>query len=285
VENQVQNPLKKYFRQPKLFIKLPSSGNFYPPGVLEKTENGEYPVFAMTAKDELIMKTPDALLNGQATVEVIQSCFPNIKNAWLIPSIDLDAILIAIRLATYGEKLEIEVTIPVINDRRTFEMDLRQVLGNLLEAAYDNQVDASQGITAFLRPLTYKEFTQSAIKTLEEQRIFSVVNNNDIDDQKKIEMFNASFKKLTNINVDMVTASVVKIVTPDGETSDPAFIKEFIDNADKDFFKSIMDHLELQKNKFAIQPQKIFTTEEDRAAGAPAEIEVPITLDAANFFV
>jgi hypothetical protein len=285
VENQVQNPLKKYFRQPKLFIKLPSSGNFYPPGVLEKTENGEYPVFAMTAKDELIMKTPDALLNGQATVEVIHSCFPNIKNAWMIPSIDLDAILIAIRLATYGEKLEIEVTIPVINDRRTFEMDLRQVLGNLLDAAYDNEVVAGQGITAFIRPLTYKEFTQSAIKTLEEQRIFSIVNNNDIDDQKKIEMFNASFKKLTNINIDMVTASVVKISSPDGETSDPAFIKEFIDNADKDFFKSIMDHLEVQKNKFAIQPQKIFTTEEDQAGGAPAEIEVPITLDAANFFV
>ena len=285
MENQVQNPLKKYFRQPKLFIKLPSSGNFYPPGVLEKTETGEYPVFAMTAKDELIMKTPDALLNGQATVEVIQSCFPNIKNAWMIPSIDLDAILIAIRLATYGEKLEIEVTIPVINDRRTFEMDLRQVLGNLLEAAYDNEVSAGNGITAFLRPLTYKEFTQSAIKTLEEQRIFSIVNNNDIDDQKKIEMFNASFKKLTNINIDMVIASVVKIVTPDGETSDPVFIKEFIDNADKDFFKSIMDHLESQKNKFAIQPQKIFTTEEDQAGGAPAEVEVPITLDAANFFV
>lgn len=284
MENQVQNPLKKFFRQPKLFIKLPSSGNFYPPGVLEKTESGEFPVYAMTAKDELVMKTPDALLNGQATVEVIQSCFPNIKNAWMIPSIDLDAILIAIRLATYGEKLEIEVTIPVVNDRRSFEMDLRQVLGNLLDAAYDNEVNVGGGLTAFLRPLTYKEFTQSAIKTLEEQRIFAIVNNKDIDDQKKVELFNASFKKLTDINIDMVTASVVKIVTPDGETSDPSYIKEFIDNADKDFFKAIMDHLETQRDKFAIQPQKIKTTEEDQAAGAPAEIEVPITLDAANFF-
>jgi hypothetical protein len=284
VENQVQNPLKKYYRQPKLFIKLPSSGNFYPPGVLEKTETGEYPVYAMTAKDELIMKTPDALLNGQATVEVIQSCFPNIKNAWMIPSIDLDAILISIRLATYGEKLDIEVTIPVVNDRRTFEMDLRQVLGGLLEAAYDSEVNVGNGLTAFLRPLTYKEFTQSAIKTLEEQRIFSIVNNDSIDDQKKIEMFNASFKKLTDINIDMVTASIVKIASPDGDTSDPVFIKDFVDNADKDFFKAIMDHLEIQKAKFAIQPQRIQTTEEDQAAGAPKEVEIPISLDAANFF-
>jgi len=284
VENQNQNPLKKYFRQPKLYVKLPSSGMFYPNGVLEKTENGEYPVFAMTAKDELTMKTPDALLNGQATVDVIQSCMPNIKNPWLIPSIDMDAILIAIRLATYGEKLEININIPVINETRPFEMDLRLVLDNIMSAAYDSEVQAGNGITAFIRPLTYKEFTQTAIKTLEEQRIFSIVNDESIDDAKKMEMFNATFKRLTDINISMVSGSIVKIVTADGETSDAAFIKEFIDNADKSFFKAIMDHLEVQRDKFTIKSQKIITTEEDRAAGAPHEIEVPISLDSASFF-
>jgi hypothetical protein len=284
VENQTLNPLKKYFRQPKLYIKLPSSGSFYPPGVLEKSDNGEYPVYAMTAKDELVMKTPDALLNGQATVDVIHSCFPNIKNAWLVPSIDLDAILIAIRLATYGEKLEVTVTIPVVNDTRKFEMDLRRVLDKLLDAVYDPEVKISDDITAHLRPLTYKEFTQTAIRTLEEQRIFTVVNDDNIDDMKKMELFTISFKKLTDININMVSTSIVKIVTPDGETSDQMFIKDFIDNADKDFFKSIMDHMELQKDKFAIQAQRIITTEEDQAAGAPREIEVPIALDAASFF-
>jgi len=284
VENQTINPLKKYFRQPKLYIRLPSSGNYYPPGVLEKTENGEYPVYAMTAKDELVMKTPDALLNGQATVDVIHSCFPNIKNAWVVPSIDLDAILIAIRLATYGEKLEVTVTIPVVNDTRKFDMDLRRVLDTLLDAVYDPEVKISDDITAHLRPLTYKEFTQTAIKTLEEQRIFTVVNDENIDDMKKMELFTVSFRKLTDININMVASSIVKIVTPDGETSDQMFIKDFIDNADKDFFKNIMDHMEVQKDKFAIQSQRIMTTEEDQAAGAPKEIEVPIALDAASFF-
>ena len=42
-----------------------------------------------------MMKTPDALVNGETTVEVIQSCMPNIKDAWKIPVIDLDVILIA----------------------------------------------------------------------------------------------------------------------------------------------------------------------------------------------
>ena len=112
MENIRQNPLHKYFRQPKIYLRLPSSGNFYPAGALEKTESGEYPVYSMTAKDEIVMKTPDALMNGQATVDIIQSCVPNIKDAWKVPSIDLDAILVAIRIATYGEMLDVSAIIP-----------------------------------------------------------------------------------------------------------------------------------------------------------------------------
>ena len=70
MQTATANPLSKHFRQPKLYIKLPSGGNFYRPGSLVPEQTGEYPVYAMTAKDELMFKTPDALLNGQSTVNV-----------------------------------------------------------------------------------------------------------------------------------------------------------------------------------------------------------------------
>lgn len=116
-----QNPLARHFRQPKLFITLPSGGNYYPQGTLEPTENMQFPVFAMTAKDEIMFKTPDALLNGQSTVSVIQSCMPNIKNAWMVPSIDIDAILVAIRIATYGDKMDLEFKVPNTQEERAYE--------------------------------------------------------------------------------------------------------------------------------------------------------------------
>ena len=109
IEEQKDNPLKKYFRQPKIYLKLPSGGEFYNSNELDMPENSEVPVYPMTAKDELLFKTPDALINGQATVDVIKSCIPNIRNPWSMPSIDMDAVLIAIRLATYGEKMTISV--------------------------------------------------------------------------------------------------------------------------------------------------------------------------------
>ena len=107
-----ENPLKKYYRQPKQYIKLPSGYKFYPEGAINVSESGEIAVYPMTAKDELLFKTPDALLNGEATVSVIQSCAPAIKNAWAMPSIDCDAALIAIRMATYGESMTLPVTVP-----------------------------------------------------------------------------------------------------------------------------------------------------------------------------
>lgn len=287
MENQVQpavNPLKKFFRQPKLYIKLPSAGNFYPAGSLEFTETGEYPVYAMTAKDEISMKTPDALLNGQSTVDVIQSCVPNIKNAWVTPSIDVDALLVAIRIATYGEHIDVDVKIPKTDIEKTYTADLRLVLDKLLQATFDPVVEVSPEMTVFIRPLNYMEFTKNAIKTLEEQRIFNLVNDENMDEERKIALFNKSFKKLTDITVGMVSQCIEKIATPDGEVSDQSFIAEFIENADKQFFTKIMQHLEKQKTNFQMEPYKIITSEEEQAAGAPKEFELPLTLDAASFF-
>jgi len=103
------NPLQKFFRQPKVYVSLPSKGLYYEPGSLIGDYNN-VPVFAMSGMDEIIMKTPDALFTGEATAKVIESCCPYIKNAKTMPSIDIDALLIAIRIATFGEKMTVTQT-------------------------------------------------------------------------------------------------------------------------------------------------------------------------------
>lgn len=282
--NIEQNPLRKYFRQPKVYITLPSRGEFYQEGVLEMTENKEFPVFAMTAKDELIIKTPDALLNGQATVDVIQSCIPNIKNAWQMPSVDLDACLVAIRIATYGENLDITTKVPVLGEDRQFTVDLRQILNKLVTPTFDSKFKIGD-IDVELRPLTYKEFTETNLKTFEEQRIFTLVNDDELDDSERLNRFGESFKKLTDLTVGMLTKSIAKLTIGDEEVTNPKFIVEFIDNVDKEFFKAVTDHLEKQRKKFAIEPIKVDSNDEDVAAGVPKTWEVPITFDQSNFFV
>lgn len=283
-QTQSVNPLSKYFRQPKIYLKLPSKGKYYPQGALQMTESGELPVFAMTAKDELLFKTPDALMNGEATVEVIKSCIPNIKNPWVMPSIDADAVLIAIRLATYGEKLEITTKVPGTGTSKDFEIDLRILLDQLISFEYQPFVTVNEEITVELRPTTYKEFTENSLRTFEEQRIFKIVNDDSIPDDKKLQAFANSFKKLTDLTINLVVNSVAAIDTPEGKVTNRIHINEFFANADKETFDKILKHLEYMKEQTSIKPMKVKATEEEIKEGAQPEYEIPITFDQSNFF-
>jgi len=277
------NPLQKYFRQPKVYITLPSKGKYYKPGAVELPENGEIPVLPMTAKDELTIKTPDALLNGQATVDVIQSCIPAIKDAWQMPSIDLDAALIGIRIATYGEKLDITTKVPVIGDEREFSVDCRTLLSKLVTAQFDDVIQHNN-MTVKIRPLTYREFTNSSMKTFEEQRVFALVNDDTVSDEEKLVKFNKSFKKLTELTVDTMAKTIVSITVDELEVTDPTHIQEFLQNTEKGFYSAIIEHIESQKEKFTLEPLKVDSSDEDVERGAPASFTVPITFDQSNFF-
>ena len=283
MQTQSTNPLHSYFRQPKIYLKLPSKGKFYTPGSLNINENNEYPVMSMTARDELIIKTPDALLNGSSTVEMIQSCIPNITNAWNMPSLDLDACLIAIRIATFGEDLNLTVNIPNTDIKRDFSVKLPPLLDMLDAATFEDKLNY-QGMLIHIRPLIYQQFTKTAIRNFEEQRIFSIVNDDSMDEQKKLDMFSRSFRKLTDITIDTVKASVQQIDVDDQSVNNSAHISEFIDNADKGFFKAITDHLEKQKNNFSLKPFTVSATDEEIKQGAPKKFDVPFTLDPSNFF-
>lgn len=278
------NPLRKYYRQPKLYLKLPSKGRFYSPDKIDIPENGELPVYSMTAKDELLMKTPDALINGEATVEVIKSCVPAIKDPWAIPSIDLDAILVAIRIASHGEKLDISKTVPNTKIKKDFTIDLREVMSELMKFEFAQYLEIDENITIELRPITYKEFTENNLRTFEEQRIFRVMSDNTIDETQKLSVFSSAFKKLTGLTIELVITSITAIDTPDGKVTNKAFIRDFFNNADKGYFEKVLKHLEMIKEASTVKPFKAVSTPEEIEQGAPTEYEVPIVFDQSNFF-
>ena len=139
------NPLNKYFRQPSIYVSLPS-GTDYPPHVVTPSKTGELGVMPMTAKDEIRFKTPDALMNGEAVVDVIQSCVPNIKDAWQVKSYDLDTILIAIRIATYGETMEMNFNVPVINEKLSHTVNLPAILDQIRVQKVDNEFTLKDGL-------------------------------------------------------------------------------------------------------------------------------------------
>jgi hypothetical protein len=273
-------------RQPKIYIQLPSNGLFWEKGSIDMPENNELPVYSMTAKDELTFKTPDALMNGQAIVDVIQSCVPNIKDAWKCPGIDMDLILIAIRISTYGGRMTISHQVPGTDETVNHEIDLTALMDQILSTINWNEtVAVNPDIICGIRPLTYKHMTDIGIRTFESQKIMQSIASSDLTDEQKLEFFNQGLSKLTDLTVEMIAESVFYVKTPDTVVEDRNFIQEFIQNADAGLTQKIQELINENKKSTGIRPLIIYSTEEQILAGAPESYEVPITMDNSNFFV
>lgn len=279
-----QNPLTSYMRQPKIYIRLPSGGEYWPQNSLVVSETGDYPVYSMTAKDELMLKIPDAVMSGQAVVDVIQHCVPNIKNAWNIPSIDLDAILIGMRLATYGEKMITPVAVSDLEFEHV--VDLRTVLDTLMsQITWDPILPIDDEMTVYVRPMTYKQLSENAVKTFETQKILQIANNSTMSENEKIQAFRESFNKLTEVTIGNVEKSIFRIDSPNGSTENPKHIKEFLENADRIIFNKIQNHLEHLQEINTLKPITIEVNEELKQKGVTEDkIQVPLVFDPATFF-
>jgi hypothetical protein len=240
----------------------------------------------MTAKDELMLKIPDAVMSGQAVVDVIQHCIPSIKNAWQTPSIDLDVILIAIRLATYGEKMTTPITFGD-DIEMEYTVDLRNVMDSLMnQITWDPVVPISEDLTVFVRPMNYKHISESAVKTFETQKILQIANDTVMSEAEKVMAFKESFTKLTDVTIGIVEQSIFRIDSSQGSTANPQHIKEFINNADKDLFNVIQSHLDALKENNSLKPVTITVTDEMREKGITGDtVDVPLVFDPATFFV
>ena len=279
------NPLNKYFRQASIYVKLPS-GTDYPTDVVTKSETGEIGIMPMTAKDEIRFKTPDALMNGQGVVDVIESCVPDIKDAWQIKSYDLDTILVAIRIATYGETMEINFNVPGANESVAHTVNLPAILDQIQKTTVDTAFTLKDGLKITVQPLTYRDMTSTSLQTFQQQKMYSAIQDSELPDEDKATRFNDAFKKLTELNSSILLKNMASITMTDGTViTDAAHIKEFVDNANATVIKEIETKLMDLRTQGAVKPLKLKASEEQIKKGAPASYEVPVTFDTSNFFV
>ena len=260
---------------------MPSGGRFWKEGSIDISPNEEYAVYSMTARDELLLKTPDALMNGQAVVDVVQNCIPSIRNAWEIPSIDVDVILIALRLATYGDQM----TMTAGPDEAEYSVDLRLLLDTLYNTVkWDERINIGTDMAIFIKPVNYQVISKTSIRTFETQKLMSIVNDSTLTEDEKINTFRDSFKKLTELTVGIINDSVYRIESASGTTEDAQDIQEFMDNCDKSIFDAVKNRLDELRIQNTLKSIKVRATDEMIENGSEEEIEIPLTFDPANFF-
>lgn len=278
MEQKPQNPLAKHFRQPAIYIKLPSNGQFWPDGALDLPASGEIPVYPMTARDEITIRTPDALLNGQGVVDVIQSCCPNIIDAWAMPSIDVDSVLLNIRIASYGNEMDFDSNCPECKEENNFSLNMSNVVAQISVPNYDAPLEID-GLKIKLKPQPYFEVNKINQVSFTEQQILRTINDQDLSDEEKKQKSDEYLRKLIDLNIVVAVNSTDSITTEDGTiVTDKGFIQEFFDLADFKVLRAVQDQLQEISKDATLKP--IDTT----CKSCNHEYSIPMTFDYANFF-
>lgn len=274
-----ENPLKKHFRHPSIYVKLPSRGRWWDDGTLELPANGEIPVYPMTTKDEIALKTPDALMNGAGMVSVVESCCPSIKNAWAMPSVDVDYLLVAIRIASYGGKLELEAKCPKCGEIGTYEQELGSILDGIRSPSYDLPVQVNE-LEIYLKPQRYVESNEVNQVQFEEQRALDVLDDPMMPLVEKNARVKQNIERIVELNTKVLTYGTRSIKTPEGiEVTDPNQIYEFYQNAETKVTKAVNQRFSEYADILAIKPFNI------KCGSCGHEYTSAFEFDPSNFFV
>ena len=271
------NPLRQFFRQPSIYIRLPSQGRYWNSTAIVMPENGELPVYPMTAIDEISYRTPDALFNGQAVINVIQSCVPNIKDAGKIPNMDLNALMVAVRIASYGHALDINSTCTECKNEDEFSMDLRVILDSLRCPDYNETIDLGDLKITF-KPSTYEEQNKSAMEQFERQKFLQQLGDGDFSEEERGRVLTESLKQITDLTMNLIGKSIAAIEVPGTVVTDSEQIKEFLRESDRNVFKQIRDHVINLTQEAQIKPVDVECTE------CHHKYQQEINLDMTSFF-
>lgn len=270
------NPLKNYFRRPAIYINLDTGQDGYQQEVLEPTPNGEYPVYPMTAIDEISSRTPDALYNGQAMVDIIKSCIPAFKNPWEIKATDLDTILIAIRIASTGENMDVICGCPKCETENKFGVNLTQLLSIKRKGNYQKPLSV-RDLKIKFRPLTLKETNKNNLVQYEVQKMLVEFNNIE-DEEEKRKQTKTALDQLSGLTTEIIASTIEYIQTPETTVNDQKYIKEFLSECDRQLNTLIREQSIKLREETMLPQLKI------QCLNCQHQFEQPLILNITDFF-
>jgi hypothetical protein len=269
------NPLAQHFRQPKIFIKLPSQGVYSKPGTIQG-DVSSIPVYGMTGMDEIIMKTPDALLTGESNIRVIQSCCPSIKNAKELSVLDTDLIFTAIRIATFGNEMKVEKTCPHCRAVGEYVVDLNRLIEHFNGVKFNTDL-VLDDIVIKMRPMTYEQSNDFGLRNFQLQQKLAQANRLEKEEDQQ-KALNDLFVELGAMQNELYSLSIESIQTDRINVTERAYIDEFLQNCDREIFARIKENFEKNRDELMLPT---FNVECDECHESS---DITVTMDQTTFF-
>ena len=273
------NPLVQAYRKPSLYVTLPSGGKYYDPKP-KLSVDGDLAIYPMTARDELITKTPDALFNGEATVSIIRSCCPDIPNPAQTPVNDLLVILLGIRQATYGKEISVDINCPACNEMNMMMTDANRILASAKSTTLSDKINMDNGFVIHVKPYNLEDRTILQIQQIKQKKMIEGLVREGVSDEDRTKIFGQTFVELAELTVDLIANSIYAVKAPESEEiTDREIIKEWLQSITKKDYDQIKDLVE------KLSDPSLDTSFNASCQHCGHNWKTDIDLDIANFFV
>jgi hypothetical protein len=273
------NPLIAAYKKPAVYINLPTNGKWYDPKP-KLSVDGELAIYPMSARDELITKTPDALFNGEATIALIKSCCPDIERPEDMPVNDLLVVLIGIRQASYGDEIDVDIRCPECNTMNQLAIEVNRLLATVKDNETDPVIELENGFVINVRPYTLTDRTRLQLQQVKQQRLLQSLQNEELSDEDRSKKFGQTFVEIAELTVELVSNCIVSVKIPDSEEpiSDMEVIREWLSNISKKDYEKIRETVE------NLSENPIDTNFSATCQECSHNWNTNIELDMANFF-
>lgn len=248
------NPLMAYQRKPKFELNLPSNGRYWDDGSINYS--AKIAVFPLTGQDELLLKNVSPMLIRSVLVEIINKSIPSIVNAWKMPSIDQDAIMIAIRCASYGPLMRITNKCTACGKIHESTVDLSDTVPNIKTPNYDDPI-MLEDVTIWIKPLSFQQIADAALEDQRKLAVIRQLEDGNITSDERNKIISANLTNLSIDKVRQIARNIEKVIVDQITVSNTEYIQEWLLNTDRQTFNDVMEAVSNKSAEYNLPKVKI----------------------------
>lgn len=252
------NPLVEAMKTKNVFVRIPSNGILeYDHSIFSTSTKDEIGITGRSSKDELRFHVPDALMNGKAVSECIESCVEEVNDADGLYLPDVYTLLLGIKLASGEKTYDIEAKCPNCEKKGSFTREIEPLLDDATLLYEEVKVDLDNGITIYLAPNTWGFYNSVNERLFRQQYMLKVITDgiksNELDEKDAVEQVNKIYENLLKYKHDLI-ANCIRVATlPDGrEIDDKEQIREFVDCFTTEQITLMKEKIDFLNNKLGI---------------------------------
>lgn len=206
-------------------------------------------VYPTVVLDDIIARTPDVLLTGEATLQMIDNCIPSIKEVDKILACDVPHILASIKLASFGNDTEVSFKCPKCDQLDMYSIDIQKLISTISAKKWFSPLEMDE-LTLLFHPPTYKQ--QSAIDVLKyryDRQLFQISKTENPSDY--VDLITSLIEKKSQLLLGAISDCIQKIIIHETDeiVDSRDFINEWFSQIDSTQQSFIVNYLEKAKSQ------------------------------------